>query len=413
MLRFVTVVLAAAWAWPAAASTYEVEMPPKPGEKYRSAKYRLWLPDGVKTLRAIVVRQHGCGRDGIDHANDLQWQALAKKHDAALLGTQLTYSGQCGEWCIPSGGTERAFLDALAAFAEQSKHPELATVPWAIWGHSGGAIWSCHMADRFPERVVGVWARSGAVAEYGKGALAVPIVFNYGKRESEPKNQFEAVFKSSTQAFERYRPQGALWALAVDPLSWHDTRNSRNLAARWFDTLLTDRLSKDGPKLRALMDDADRRRADPKSLAVTPGGDSGFGKSCWLPSEAYAAAWVEYCKTGDVIDATAPPAPTDLAAVAGPDGVTLTWRADADVESGVKGFAVVRDGKRLALHGSPKSKSNPKGLFQTWDFGDEPIPRLPALRYVDADGKSGAKYELIQINGTDLESKPTAAIAAN
>ena len=64
-------------ACPAFAATFDVNQPPKDGEKYKSADFRLWVPDGVKTLRAVIVRQHGCGRKGIDHADDLQWQALA------------------------------------------------------------------------------------------------------------------------------------------------------------------------------------------------------------------------------------------------------------------------------------------------------------------------------------------------
>ena len=390
------------------AATFEAEMPPKPGEKYRSANFRLWLPDGVTTIRAILVRQHGCGRNGIDHADDRQWQALATKYDAALLGTQLKYAGGCGDWCVPANGTERAFLEALQGFARDAKHPELATVPWAIWGHSGGAIWGCHMADRFPDRVVGVWARSGAIKEFGKAALMVPIVFNYGERESVPKNQFENVFLSSIQAFETYRPQGALWSLAVDPKSWHDTRNSRNLAVRWFDVLLQSRLPKDGVKLKSLADDADSRRADPKTLAL----DGDAKTSCWLPNAAYAEAWTEYAKTGDVIDKTIPPTPTDVKAAAGDGGIVLTWKAESDLESATTGFAIVRDGKRIAVHGSLKTKSNPKGLFQTWDFGDEPLPRTPVMRFVDADGTARSKYEVIQINGADLESKPSAAATA-
>jgi poly(3-hydroxybutyrate) depolymerase len=98
--------------------TYEANMPPQPGEQFQSAAFRLWLPEDLKTVRAIIVRQHGCGRNGIDHADDLQWRTLAKKHGAALLSSRLTYSGSCAEWCVPMNGTERAFLDALKSFAK-------------------------------------------------------------------------------------------------------------------------------------------------------------------------------------------------------------------------------------------------------------------------------------------------------
>src|SRR4051812_33207344 len=84
---------------------------PEPGEKFKSAQYSLYIPDGVKTVRCIIVRQHACGAViGIIYDHDLQWQALAKKHDAALMGTRLIESIGCGEWADPAKGTGRAFL---------------------------------------------------------------------------------------------------------------------------------------------------------------------------------------------------------------------------------------------------------------------------------------------------------------
>ena len=53
--------------------------------------YTLWIPDGVKTLRGIIVHQHGAGTtasiEGSAAAYDLHWQALAKKWDCALWGS--------------------------------------------------------------------------------------------------------------------------------------------------------------------------------------------------------------------------------------------------------------------------------------------------------------------------------------
>ena len=33
----------------------------KPGELDFSANYTVWVPPGVKSLRGIIVHQHGCG----------------------------------------------------------------------------------------------------------------------------------------------------------------------------------------------------------------------------------------------------------------------------------------------------------------------------------------------------------------
>lgn len=73
----------------------------------------------------------------------------------------------------------------------QSAHPELATVPWALWGHSGGGHWAGGMLLLHPERVAAAWLRSGVPAtdavdgklksyEIPDAALKVPVMCNLG-----------------------------------------------------------------------------------------------------------------------------------------------------------------------------------------------------------------------------------------
>jgi hypothetical protein len=72
----------------------EVTYPPstQPGELALGVTYRLWIPDGAKTLRGVIVHQHGCGagsgKAAATAADDLHWQALARKWDCALIGPQ-------------------------------------------------------------------------------------------------------------------------------------------------------------------------------------------------------------------------------------------------------------------------------------------------------------------------------------
>lgn len=372
-------------------STLEVEMPPKAGEDYKTAKYRIWLPPLAKTIRAIIVRQHGCGRNGIDMPDDLQWQALATKHSAAILGTHYTTNKDCGEWFEPGRGSERAFLEALAHFAKETKHPELALAPWALWGHSGGSLWGCHMINRHPTRVVALWARSASLTEFKPEALTVPVMFNYG--EGEKTGRFEKVHQNSAKAFETYGKQSGLWAIAVDPKSSHDCRNSRDLAILYFDYFLGVRIPKefkgDGP-IAVLKHEPDQSRE----------------YQHYVINATFAAKWEEYRKTGSVKDTTPPSSPYPVARKDGDDGVTLTWKAEADLESGVKVFFIQRDGVKIASVGSEKSKGNPNGYFQIWNYGDEPEPRAPEMKFVDKDGKQGSSYTVIQVNHVDLESKP-------
>src|SRR4051794_8397678 len=135
--------------------------------------YTLWIPDGVTSLRGIIVHQHGAGTtasiEGSTAAYDLHWQALAKKWDCALLGPSYHVQnekvdlspGASELWFDPRQGSDKTFLRALHDLAAQSGHSEVETVPWALWGHSGGGIWSDVMATLHPERVLAIWMRSG------------------------------------------------------------------------------------------------------------------------------------------------------------------------------------------------------------------------------------------------------------
>src|SRR6266581_5713536 len=136
--------------------------------------YTLWIPDGVSRLRGIIVHQHGAGTtasiEGSTAAYDLHWQALAAKWDAALWGSSYhvqnekidTSPGASELWFDPRRGSEKTFLQALGEFAAMSGHPEIDKVPWALWGHSGGGIWSDVMTTLHPDRVIAVWMRSGS-----------------------------------------------------------------------------------------------------------------------------------------------------------------------------------------------------------------------------------------------------------
>ena len=123
------------------------------GELQIAVTYTLWIPDGAPRLRGVIVHQHGAGTtasiEGSTAAHDLHWQALAKKWDCALLGPSYHVSnekidlspGASELWFDPRHGSEKTFLRALGEIGAASNHPELDTVPWALWGHSGGGIW--------------------------------------------------------------------------------------------------------------------------------------------------------------------------------------------------------------------------------------------------------------------------------
>lgn len=398
----------------------------KAGELSLGVTYTLWLPANVKTIRGVIVHQHGCGsgacKGGATAAYDLHWQALAKKWDCALLGPSYQQEdGQnCRLWCDPRHGSHKTFLRALDEFAAQSKHPELAKAPWCLWGHSGGGFWASLMQTMYPERIVAIWFRSGtAYATWEKGDIAkpdipeaaygIPMMLNPGAKENGDK-RFNGAWTGSLAMFKAYRAKGAPVGFAPDPRTSHECGDSRYLAIPFFDACLGLRLPEKGHELKRI-DRATGWLAELLSDKAAPA--KAFGgketEAVWLPGEQVAAAWTEYVKTGAVADKTPPPAPFDVKVKQTDQGVEITWDAEADFESGLKGFLVQRDGAEVGrLPEKPVGRFG-RPLFQTMSYHDTPEKPLPSLRYVDKAAKAGGKHEyrVIAVNGVGLKSPPS------
>lgn len=119
---------------------------------------------------------------------------------------------------------------------------------------------------------------------------------------------------------------------------------------------------------------------------------------------------MEYVKTGTASDTTPPPAPSRVrvSAKAG-DAAEITWEAEADFESGIGGFAILRNGQELAkLPEKLPANSYGRRLFQEMSYHDTPEAPVAEMRYVDRTVKAGEKhtYAVVTINSAGLRSKP-------
>lgn len=394
---------------------YEVYYSPseEPGGLVFGVTYRFWIPTGVKSLRGIIVHQHGCGapaaRMGATAADDLHWQALAKKWDCALVapcfknteGSNFNLDDNCVKWYDPSQGSDKAFLTALTDMGRLSGHPELEKVPWLLWGHSGGAHWVGNMTFLHPDRVLCLWLRSGSpnIKEIPKSAYSIPIILNLGLKERD--DSFSDLFESATSFFIKFRKNGGIIGFAPDPNSSHDCGTSRYLAIPFFDLCLSQRLSKNtkyGLPLRPMAKGVTRPVPVLKDTDV----------DVWLPDDNFANLWAEYITTGEIPDNTPPPAPSNVRV--NKEGV-LTWDCEADLESGIGGFVIERDGKDLvSLPEKPSGMGRP--MFQEMSYHDTPSLPLVKMSYRDSTATSETChiYEIMAVNTWGMKSAKTKAL---
>jgi pimeloyl-ACP methyl ester carboxylesterase len=398
----------------------------QPGELIFSVNYTLWVPPGVKTLRGVIVHQHGCGegscKSGLTGAYDLHWQALARAHDCALLSPAYEQpdKADCQMWCDPRNGSGAAFQKGLADLGAKSGHPELSQVPWALWGHSGGGHWAGGMVLQHPERVAAAWLRSGVpllqvnpdratikAHTLPDAALQVPLMCNPGTKEgvTVKDGRFAGVWSSNEAFFQAVRGKGGLIGVAVDPLTSHECGNQRYMAIAWLDACLTLRLPKgESTTLRKMP--ADKAWLAPLlgTEAVPAGQYSADVKTAvWLPTESIAKSWMQYVKDTALPDATPPPAPTKLTV----QGNQLSWQAEADLQSGIASFVIERDGQVIAQ--VPEQPKNPFGrpLFQGLQYSDTPVQPLATMTYTDSKAKPGQKhsYRVRAVNTAGLKSE--------
>jgi hypothetical protein len=399
----------------------------QPGELIYPVNYTVWIPQDVQSLRGVIVHQHGCGvgscKSGLTGAYDLHWQALAKKHDCALLAPayEQPEKADCQMWCDPRNGSAAAFQKCLVDLGAKSGHPELSEIPWALWGHSGGGHWAGGMVMQFPDRVAAAWLRSGVpllkpnperttikAHTIPPAALKVPVMCNLGTKEgvTVKDGRFAAVWPANEKFFHELRGKGGLIGVAVDPLTAHECGNQRYLAIPWLDACLTARLPtsavaplKDMPTEGAWLAPITGGEAVPAGkFADDP------LKAAWLPNAAVAQAWMQYVTDTAVIDTTPPPAPTRLRVM----GNHLTWESTADLESGLARFIIERDGQFLA--NVPEQGKNPFGrpIFQNLQYSDTPTQPLVPMQFTDAKPEPGKqhRYRVIAVNTVGLKSKP-------
>lgn len=386
---------------------YEISVPPTGGAKYTSADYRLWIPNGVEKVRGLIVKQHGCGGDaatefGLVHANDLQWQSLAIKHQLAILGSKYptnyddkSTDDPCANWVAIDRGSEEALFKALREFAQNSRHPELATkLPWVLWGHSGGADWAIQMLQKYPERTIALAImRCGAAlishskpselltANINPAVLQVPVLFALGEKGSSKDVVYECI-DIPKQIFSRFRKAGALWAIAEEAEEGHLSTDTRFLAIPYLDSILTSRLTNDGTELRQI-DQAKGWLANSSdnSISAISQYQGNPLESSWLPNQETSYKWQEYVTTpsfwnqmkykfcsnkmiASILGAPhldnscyphkisltqKPSTPTDVRVIKiNPNENLLTWNLIPDLENGLPHFRIYRNNNLVA-----------------------------------------------------------------
>jgi dienelactone hydrolase len=172
---------------------------------------RLWVPNGVDTVRGILVFGNGAGGDSTSAAQSAIYQRFGDLHNFAVVGT--------GFWANFSDPNELIIWNNhLAALATASGHPELIHAPLAPIGLSNGGQMSYGFNALRPEKVIAFITNKGCCYNDrlpSEAALQTPGLLIAGELDTQVRRD------SIRGRFNDNRPRGALWSWVEEENTGH------------------------------------------------------------------------------------------------------------------------------------------------------------------------------------------------
>lgn len=265
-----------------------------PGANFDKAQFRLWMPQSVQRLRAILVLVPGSNGDGRAMAQDSVWQAFATRNQLAIVACRFTdkphEQGFIEDYVNVSHGSGEALLEVINRFGARTGHAELANAPLLLWGMSAGGQFDYEFAAWKPERVIAFVVNKGGIyytALTPRATRSVPALLFVGDKDLESR------VETITGLFALNRRGGALWALVNEPGAAHVVGRSRDLSIVFFEDVLPMRLSGSGAGPLASLAEVSGLVGDPHTKEIRGMGDGEQPKypTAWLPTRRTALAW--------------------------------------------------------------------------------------------------------------------------
>ena len=269
----------------AVVSKYDLELLPK--DNYAKAAFCYWQPEGINTVKAVVVLVPGLNADGRDMVDDPTWQSFALSHNFALLACYFTdRKPKSAGYCQASLGSGAALIEALGISAAKTGHKEVESAPLLLWGHSAGGQFNYEFACWKPDRTIAFIVNKGGyyhTKNPSDKTRNIPALFFAGEKDEEFR------IKNIKELFQNGRTQGALWALAIEPNAGHEIGGTRELAIQFFETIVPLRL-KANAELTDLAEDSGWI-GDATTFEIKPAESNTKHAGSWLPNRFMARRW--------------------------------------------------------------------------------------------------------------------------
>ncbi|NQT27002.1 hypothetical protein HQ585_16725 [candidate division KSB1 bacterium] len=211
---------------------------------YRDAEgvkmIKLWIPPNTNPIRGVFISGHGGGGgDSRNFARDENIRAFAMRLGFSVAGLH-NFPGRR----VYNEGA-KVFFYALDEFAKLGHHPEVAHLPFVMYGSSNGGASTYGFVNYAPERAICFLANVSAgynPAEPVAEALKVPGIHIIGK--------FDALIGQrgidrTDEMIQSVRPKGALWSWALE-LKGHEDGASFDVYMKLVEQAVSARYPKKG-----------------------------------------------------------------------------------------------------------------------------------------------------------------------
>lgn len=272
------------------------------GETFELGDFALYMPATADAPRAVIVALGGPNTRGfvtgesfgaplpeVEVALQTMGQslrALAAEHRIAILGT--SFFGPAP--LPPSAESDELIFDALRDGAEASGRPGLTGVPILLYGISGGSSEAARFAERYPERVAGLFLKVPEVAPTmtTEAQRQIPVFIAQAELDAFVDNAAVAATFSSNRA------NGAVWALAKEGGVPHHalTPVHRQNTIAWMDGVLDRRIAGGSGRIKESIEQSGWL-GNPSTGGISAWGAYGGDRSTanWLPTQAAAEQW--------------------------------------------------------------------------------------------------------------------------
>lgn len=291
---------------------------PKEVKKSTNEVFRVWIPEKVKQVRAVIVVPIYSTDQAIYFSEELGYRQFAEKMDFGLMAYRI-FNEDTDE---TRDEATKEMLLALEAIAKQSGHPELAYASLLPTGLSWGGRCAMAIALSVPERTVGFFPlhctltfKEVSESAHKDAFFNVPglcEMVEFEQYYDKKRPPFEAT--DTGLAVHACNALGALQASYIYPGTKHADVKNHEFIWQWITFITEKRLPSPltfdkVPELKPIpresgwigtYDYAHQWDAEKmvehfqlKSVTITPFADfkGDPATANWLPNEALAKAW--------------------------------------------------------------------------------------------------------------------------